>query len=65
MTVPQDGLLINDSSILLIDYMHTPGEEIVFSCKPGFVPQTVMKTVCEENGMWNPDPKEVLCFEGA
>ena len=64
MTVPQDGLFVNDSSISPIDNTRTPGDEIMFICRPGFVPQTTRRAVCQENGTWSPDPKELLCLVG-
>ena len=64
VTVPQDGLLINNSSISLINNTRTPGDEILYICRPGFVPQTTRRAVCQENGTWSPDPKELLCLVG-
>ena len=40
----------------------TEGAEIFFRCDPGFVPAENMTAVCAADGMWNPDPGDLLCM---
>ena len=56
---PLNGLLINDSSTTLTNI---PDEKIMFSCSPWLSPQDIMTAVCQESGLWNPDPTELLCL---
>ena len=58
-TVPLNGILINDSSTILATI---PDEKIMFSCSPWFAPQEIMTALCQESGLWNPDPTELICL---
>lgn len=60
-TAPKDGLLINDS---LATVNSIPGEEIMFTCNPGYAPQVLNTAICKEDGMWDPDPTRTMCLIG-
>lgn len=57
MRAPQNGMFINDSSATVF----IPGQAVMFTCNPGFIPQGIMEYFCQEDGMWNQDPHSVLC----
>ena len=53
-TVPDNGFINS--------YQNTnEGAQIIFRCNPGFDPDLTMLAVCEANGMWNPDPADLVC----
>ena len=37
------------------------GAQVIFRCKSGFCPHLTMLAVCKANGMWNPDPGDLVC----
>ena len=39
----------------------TLGSEIVYKCRSGLLPDGRMTSVCGEDGMWNPDPANLMC----
>lgn len=62
-TAPQHGQIVSESYASTVD-TSIPGEEIMFTCDPGFSPQTLMNSTCHIDGTWNPDPSGVLCHFG-
>ena len=53
---PINGFVMAYNSIL-------EGSQIVFQCSPGFVPSQQMMSVCMADGIWTPNPAELLCRE--
>ena len=37
---------------------------ISYQCKPGFIPEGRVISVCGGDGRWNPDPDQYSCREG-
>ena len=40
------------------------GSVISYQCRPGFIPEGRVMSVCGGDGRWNPDPDEYSCREG-
>ena len=40
------------------------GEQVWFGCEPGFYPRDPMVAMCQEGGLWHPDPREMDCHRG-
>lgn len=60
-TLPRNGLPVDHYSSVDTSI---PGEQIMFTCNPGFRPQTLMISTCQVDGTWNPDPSGVTCLFG-
>ena len=40
----------------------TEGTQISFGCNPMFIPSRRMTSTCASNGMWTPDPGNLMCI---
>ena len=59
ITLPFSGLVYNISSSF--NEIVPSGEQICFGCEQGFYPREPIVTTCQENGLWYPDPSELIC----
>jgi hypothetical protein len=61
LSLPHGGLLYNDSSISSSDRVVPSGEQLWFGCAPGFYPREPVVSICQEDGLWYPDPSQMVC----
>ena len=43
------------------DQIVPTGEQLWFGCEEGFYPREPIVATCQEDGLWYPDPTELIC----
>ena len=49
--------------ILAEIFNQTEANTLLYKCKSGFTPESLVKSVCSSNGSWEPDPLNHNCTD--